>query len=386
MKISYSEICINPSMPIKQAGFIQQTRPIYFFHDDLHARILSLQDENRTIHMISCDALGFPYAFQKNLQAALQAESNQQTDVVVSCTHTHFSADPESPWFQNEVEKKILYAIRAAQYRKSEEFGVSFQCIPFEGVGKSRISHHNAKVLLQLLTIYDHQEPWIRLMIHNCHPTIHHGETPYFTSEYPGYVIARLKELHEGVQFSFLQGAAGDVSTRFTRPSQDYQGVKYLGSKLVDKIEEMSSQDVKILPLREIAYDSQFLKLEHKLRSIDLSQMRSDISDREKEEIQLGAKVNAYLSEHPEKLQSFYLISGVRIGPYHLVFCPSEAFSCYIDCIDPSRTALVCYSNGYGPYMTGIHDNFITYESFTDTLTEQTKQKYMEILKKEEEI
>lgn len=223
-------------------------------------------------------------------------------------------------------------------------------------------------------------------MIHNCHPTIHHGETPYFTSEYPGYVIARLKELHEGVQFSFLQGAAGDVSTRFTRPSQDYQGVKYLGSKLVDKIEEMSSQDVKILPLREIAYDSQFLKLEHKLRSIDLSQMRSDISDREKEEIQLGAKVNAYLSEHPEKLQSFYLISGVRIGPYHLVFCPSEAFSCYIDCIDPSRTALVCYSNGYGPYMTGIHDNFITYESFTDTLTEQTKQKYMEILKKEEEI
>jgi len=386
MKISYSEICINPSMPIKQAGFIQQTKPIYSFHDDLHARILSLKDENKTIHMISCDALGFPYAFQKSIQAALQAESSQPIDIVVSCTHTHFSADPEDPRFQSEVETKILNAIHTEQYRESDSFGISFQCVPFEGVGKSRISHHDATVLLQLLTIYDHQNPWIRLIIHNCHPTIHHGDTPYFTAEYPGYVIARLKELHEGVHFSFLQGAAGDVSTRFTRPSQDYEGVKYLGSKLVDQIEEMSSQNVKILSFNEIAYDSQFLKLEHELRSIDLSQIRSDISEREKDEIQLGAKVNAYLNAHPERLQSAYMISGVRIGTYHLVFCPSEAFSCYIDCIDSSRTALVCYSNGYGPYMTGIHDDFITYESFTDTLTEQTKMKYMEIIKKEGNI
>ncbi|NLH63908.1 MAG: hypothetical protein GX478_06925 [Erysipelotrichaceae bacterium] len=71
MKISYAQVCIDPSMPMKQAGFIQQTQPIYAFHDDLHARILSFQDEKRIVHLISCDALGFPYSFQKELQASL---------------------------------------------------------------------------------------------------------------------------------------------------------------------------------------------------------------------------------------------------------------------------------------------------------------------------
>lgn len=382
MKIAYSEICINPSFPIKQAGFLQQVHPVYAFHDDLHARVLSLQDDTKTFHLISCDALGFPYTFQKNLQALLQRENDKEVDVVISCTHTHFSGDPDDPRFQSEVETKLINAVHTQVYQESDALGISLQTVPFEGVGKSRISHHDAKVLLQLLTIYEDEKPWMRIMIHNCHPTIHNGDTPYFTAEYPGYVIAQLKQLHEGMHFSFLQGAAGDVSTRFTRPSQDYEAVKFLGQKLIDQVEKMSQETVEIHPLKEFAYQAEFLKLQHELRKIDLSQMRSDISEREKEEIQLGDKVNAYLKAHPERLESAYLISGVRLGPYHLVFCPSEAFSCYIDCIDPSTSALVCYSNGYGPYMTGIEDDFVTYESFTDTLTKETKQKYKELLKK----
>lgn len=382
MKISYAQVCIDPSMPMKQAGFIQQTQPIYAFHDDLHARILSFQDEKRIVHLISCDALGFPYSFQKELQASLAIESEKETDVIVCCTHTHFSADPEDPRFQAEVETRILHAIHAQKYHDSEDFGVSFQSVPFEGVGKSRISHHEAMVLLQLVTIYKDQKPWIRVMIHNCHPTIHTGDTPYFTAEYPGYVISQLNEAHEGMHFTFLQGAAGDVSTRFTRPSQDEEAVRYLGNKMIEKIEKMCAEKCQIYPLHEIGYFSEFLKLEHVIRTIDLHKVRNDISPREKEEIELGAKVSAYIAQHPEKLLSVYLISGLKLGPYHLVFCPSEAFSSYIRCIDPSVSALVCYANGYGPYMTGIDDDFITYECFTDTLSDDTKKRYMELLAK----
>jgi hypothetical protein len=382
MNISFAEVCINPSMPIKQAGFAQQVSPVYAFHDDLHARILSFRDEQKTVHLISCDALGFPYEFQKNLQTLLSREDEKEVEVIVCCTHTHFSADPEDPRFQAEVETKIINAIHTETFKESSCFGISLQTEPFEGVGKSRISHHDANVLLQLLTIYDDGKPWIRLLIHNCHPTIHNGDTPYFTSEYPGYVIAKLKDAHEGMHFTFLQGAAGDVSTRFTRPSQDYAAVKYLGNHLIEEVEKLSSDKVEIYPLDTISYFSEFLKLEHELKNIDLSSIREDISEREKEEIKVGASVNAYLSAHPEKLASAYLISSIKIGPYHLVFCPSEAFSSYIHAIDSEKCALVCYANGYAPYMTGIHDDFITYECFTDTLTKSTKEKYIALLKK----
>ena len=53
MKIAYSKICINPSFPIKQAGFIQQVNPIYNFHDDLHARILAFDDGEKLAFHVS---------------------------------------------------------------------------------------------------------------------------------------------------------------------------------------------------------------------------------------------------------------------------------------------------------------------------------------------
>jgi hypothetical protein len=382
MKIAFTEVCINPSFPVKQAGFIQQVNPIYNFHDDLHARILSIDDGRQTIHQISCDALGFPYSFQKELQQILQNENKKPVHVTVSCTHTHFSGDPEDPRFSGEVMQKILYAIHTQNYRSSKLFGISMQCVPFEGVGKSRISNHKARVLLQLFTIYDGTEPIIRIMVHNCHPTIHNGLTPYFTSEYPGYVIQVLKGKYEGQHFSFLQGAAGDVSTRFTRPGQDYEAVKLLGGKLVSRIEKLMKETPEIYPLSRIGFQSSYLKLQHEFNQIDLSKVPANISAREREEIDVGVKVRSYLALHPERMQGTYLISCLNIGPYKLVFCPCEAFSSYIDCVDTTQAALVCYSNGYAPYMTGVNDDFITYECFTDTLTPETKDSFVHMLKK----
>jgi hypothetical protein len=49
--------------------------------------------------------------------------------------------------------------------------------------------------------------------------------------------------------------------------------------------------------------------------------------------------------------------------------------------LDLSKTMLVSYSNGYGPYVLPIDFPYLTYEMFTDTLTVQTKEKLMEIIK-----
>ena len=68
MKIAYSKICINPSFPIKQRGFIQQVNPIYNFHDDLHARILAFDDGEKLAYHISLDILGFPVELLDSLK------------------------------------------------------------------------------------------------------------------------------------------------------------------------------------------------------------------------------------------------------------------------------------------------------------------------------
>lgn len=382
MKIAYSKICINPSFPIKQSGFIQQVNPIYNFHDDLHARILAFDDGEKIAYHISVDMLGFPIEVQNSLKDTLQNKSDKEISVTVSATHTHFSGNHRDVRFQGEVVTKILNAIECLTFVESDHFKISYQCVPFEEVGKSRISNHKANVLLQLFTIYNDEAPVIGILVHNCHPTIHSGTTPYFTSEYPGYAIESLKRKYENMDFTFIQGAAGDVSTRFTRPSQDYNAVIYLGNKLVDEVERLMNSEKELKSFDTFNYDSTVIPLTHEFHPIDISNLPEGLTEREIETIHIGAQVREALSKKLDTLVKQVMISKLELGPYKIVFVPNEAFSSYIECVDTTKTALGGYSNGYSPYITGINDNFITYEKFTDTVTVEAKERYMDIIRK----
>ena len=379
MKIAYSKICINPSFPIKQAGFAQQFYPIYNFHDDLHARILAFDDGEKIAYHISMDILGSPYEMQDSLKQELERRIQRPLSLTISATHTHFSGNQKDVRFQGEVMAKLLNAIEYLKFEE-DEYSISYQCVPFDKVGRSRITNHEAKVLLQLFTIYKNNEPKYGMIVHNCHPTIHGGSTPYFTAEYPGYAVEELKRRHPHMDFTFIQGAAGDVSTRFTRPSQDYDGVICLGNKLVDEVERLMSEEKEIKLLDTIVYDYEFLPLQHEFNPIDISNLPDNLTEREIETIHVGAKVREELSHKLENLHKQILISKLEMGPYKIVFAPNELFSSYIDNVDTTKCALAGYSNGYSPYITGIDDDFITYEKFTDTVTKETKEKYNTIL------
>lgn len=382
MKIAYSNICINPSFPIKQSGFIQQINPVYRFKDDLHARLVAFDDDEKIIIHISIDLIYATIELQEGLERLVQEKSSKPVRVIISATHTHFSGDIHDIRFQGELIEKLMYAIENLEYIESQDFSISYQCVPFEGVGTSRISNHKANVLLQLYTIYKNSKAMLGLIVYNCHPTIHNGDTPYFTAEYPGYVLQEMKHLHPDMEFTFLQGAAGDVSTRFTRITQDYKGMITLAMRLVNKLEELMCENPEQKPLDHVETAFEVFPIEHEFNPIDLSKVSNDLSDREKETIEIGMKVREDLSHHLYTLVKQAMISKLDLGPYTFVFCPNEAFSSYIDCVDTNSCALVAYSNGYAPYITGLQDDFITYEKFTDTYTENTKRTYMALLQK----
>ena len=381
MKIATSTICINPSFPIRQEGFIQQTKPIYKFHDDLHGRILAFEDDEKIIYHVSLDLIECPFVIQNTLQEKLQAKSNKKVSITLSCTHTHFGASTSNPKYQEELINKILYAIEYLTFEESN-YSISYQYIPFDELGKSRISNHQANVYLHLYMIYKENKPFVNIIVYNAHPTILHGDTPYFTSEYPGYVISELKRLYPEQYFTFMQGAAGDISSRFTRTSQDYRGVIDLGNKLVNKIIELKNSDIEIKPLNQMIYESEILPLNHEFNPIDLSNLPDNLTPRELETIEIGSKVRENLSHHLDTLPKEVLISKLELGPYKFVFVPNEIFSSYIDCVDLSKASLIAYSNGCSPYVTGINDDFITYEKFTDTLTLECKQNLMKLYSK----
>lgn len=365
-------VSINPHEPVKQCGFIQQTQPVSTVHDDLMLRLLRIDTpQGRIIHAVY-DNIGFSLIQAKDVREAVKALFTDPTEVVLSCTHTHFGGDPHDEKYFNQLKVTTLDAVKACVVHPVKDLRVSFTSVPFTGVGQSRISNHHANVVLDVLSFCDGERRLATQIIHNCHPTILSGDTPFFTAEYPGVAIRELEQCYPGEFFQFLQGADGDISTRFTRQAQTIAEVTRLGLTLATEVKRLLSRPTERHPL-VFSSVSRHMPLMHELKDLDALRSNPNPSPRELETIAIGRKVLENLKPRFHELPKSLELTAVRYGPYTQVYAPNELFSDYLKVIPKERASLVCYSQGYAPYVSGLEDLPLTYELFTDTYSVGTK-------------
>ena len=382
MKFGTNIISINPEKPVKQAGFIQQVDPISEVHDDLNVRVIIFDDVDMIV-MVSMDNIGGSLEFQDNIETEISNHFGKKVNLVISATHTHFGGTPYDDDYRNFLYQKIIEAIISVQLSEFDDLSYTYQYEAFNEVGKSRISKQETDLIfIELVSIYGNQNRLANLMIYNCHPTIMSGaETHFFSGEYPGYAMNKLSDTYQGEFFTFMQGADGDVSTRFTRKSQDYDGVIDLGNKFVTKIEEFMKNDLVLKPIK-ISFEKEVLPLVHEVIDLETLEIPDDLDARELETIEYGKLAREKVLENIDELPKSIVISRISFGDYHMIFAPNELFSYYLNAIDKEKASLVCYSNGYGRYVTGMEGQRITYELFTDTYTMDTKKAMFDLLKK----
>ena len=380
MRFGTSQILINAPFPVKQYGHITQITELSEYHDDLYARLLYLQDEKTAWLHISADNLEFEYKVQSTLEDKLKEFFTPDLHVTLSCTHAHHCCDSEN---ERYVAFFIDQVISCAKQMKIEEIGdltISYSTSFFDGVGKSRISNHEAESLqVDLFQIRKDEKILAELIIHNVHPTILYAATPYFSAEYPGYLLKCMNEAEPDVFHTFMNGAAGDTSTRFTRKCQTYDSVELLGGNLFRKVMEMKQEPIPSVPLK-LNFTSEIIPLNHQFNPIDMSNMPPNLSEREIETIGYGQIMRQRLKDKPENLKKEVLFTCINFGGPRIIFVPNEMFSWYRTQVDDSFCALVCYSNGQAPYITGPGQYLLTYETFTDTLTDETKQRLVSML------
>ncbi len=382
MRFGTSQTIINAPFPVKQYGHILQVSELTEYHDDLHARLLYLEDEHTAWLHISADNIEFDRHVQLALEQELRKHLHPELHVTLSCTHSHHCCDSTN---EKYVEFFIETVLSCAKDMSIEEVGnlfVSYSTSPFDGVGKSRISNHEAESLqVDLFQIKNDQKILAEIVIHNVHPTILYATTPFFSAEYPGYLLKRMNETDPDVFHTFMNGAAGDTSTRFTRKCQTYESVELLGGNLFNKVMEMKQASVSFVPLK-LSFTSEIVPLEHQFNPIDMSKMPQNLSEREIETIGYGQIMRQRLKDAPETLKKDVMLSCIHFGGPRIVFAPNEMFSWYRTQVDDSFCALVCYSNGQAPYITGPGQYLLTYETFTDTLTDETKYRLVSVLNK----
>lgn len=380
MRFSTAQCCISPLQPVCPAGFLQQTSALCEVKDPLYAHILAFDTEDCITFLIFLDSLGVPSSLQMHLQQWASELAGKDAAVIVSCTHTHFAPDAKDVQYMDQLYVQLTAAMQKMTFNTYDSLSWSFAQEPFDKVGTSRISHHHADVRLSLFSIYDADTRLATVIIYNCHPTILRFDTPYFSSEYPGVLISLLKTQYPSEFFAFAQGAAGDISTRFTRKAQDHEAMEEMASLLNAEISRLMDAPADKHPLSFIHAAEESLSLKHVFAPIDLSDIPDDLSPREITEIYTGEIMRQKLEEQKETMPNAILLAGADIGGMKFVFCPCELFSWYQSCLKDNEAVLVCYSCGYAPYVTEPGFSAITYELFTDTFSKDTKQRLIDML------
>ena len=386
MQIAFKKININAPFPTTQCGHSCQTYLVNEFKDDLFCRVVGFKDQDKWILHLSMDLLAFNSDCRLKLQQEIRkAYNNNNIDLITSATHTHYANSVRNDTYPDWLLTKLVTEIKNMEYQDYENVKVSYQRVPCQVVGKSRISNYETNnEMLSLVRFYNNNDNFLNLIIHNCHPTILEAHTKFFSSEYVGATLRNLEEKHPDINFTYMQGASGDISSRFVRSGQQYENVLEAGKKLANEVEKLMSQEADKKSL-SISYDKKYMDFIFDYAPLDTSNLRSDLTERELETIKLGAierekilaKKSEIFSDEAKKVE----IGILDLTALKIVFFPNEIFSEYMNYLNLDKVMLVSYSNGYGPYVLPIDFPYITYEMFTDTLSKQSKHELIELLK-----
>lgn len=386
VKYGYLTIDISSPFPTTQYGHLSQIEKLSTYHERLFARAFYLRNESCAVLHLSIDVLSVDNDLWQEIKTRAKEVLNEDDlEVITSSTHTHYANNINDPSYRRYFVQTIAEGLNALTFHEYDELEAGYQTVKFDKVGRSRISgYESGNEYLTLLRLYHKEETLLNIIIHNCHPTILNANVPYFSSEYPGYILKALKERFPHEDFTFMLGASGDISSRFTRKGQDYDSLTELGDHLIERIIALKEEKISRQALG-LSYTSRVLPYEHTFAPIDLSHIRSDLTPREMETIEFGKIMRAELDKNHHSLDCRIIdeahVGKLTLGKFNLIFYPNEIFSAYLDHINLDDSMIVSCSNGYGPYILPVSFPYITYEMFIDTLTDQTKASIINLLK-----
>jgi neutral ceramidase len=393
------QIDITPPIGTPLEGYAARIQPSIGIHDPLYAGLILLKLGDEQVLLISLDQIAISAPVTEKIRAAV-AETLQlkPEQILVACTHTHSGpsgyitrfpmlSDSTDPFLVDLLTRKLA---GAANQLSSQLDAVILELGQDQifGLGHNRndineeTQDHELLVLVMKSIEGQPQAVWVN---YGCHPTILGYDNRLISADFPGAARRALMCQYPDLVWLFMNGASGDISTRFTRRGQDFSEVERSGlllagsvlkaiqtaqSLAVDKLEGKMANIQ--LPLREFGSveaaraEATSLELEWKAMLASgepAGELRKAMTRAE------GAQAQVMMAElYAGKQYLDSTIQAIRIGGLTLVGLPGEIFTetvLALKAMGTNRTvAVVGYANdycGYFPDRKAVKAN--TYEA-----------------------
>ena len=225
--VGYAQTEITPDLkrPVFLAGF-GQNRRAETIHDELTARALALQDENRMLVLVALDLIGF---FRRDVfdvvQKANEACKASKISIIIASTHTHHGPDTMGLWGPDDktcgvdleyltgLKEKIVDTILAS-IEKMQPAMLKVSSVQVPGVVKNA---RDPSIIDDELTVAQfctpsEGNPLLTLFNFPCHPEVLWEHNPHISADYPGFLRRRV-EIVTGAPCIFFSGALGGMMT-----------------------------------------------------------------------------------------------------------------------------------------------------------------------------
>jgi len=374
--------------------------------DPLRATMIWLSTaDSPGVLWLSLDAIAVGSALVAELAAAAAAAAGIPPECVVVCaSHTHSGPSgwtgqihPVIPAAREPDLYEPLVAAVASASLPRQPIRASWRSVEVVGVGTNRHRkngpHDNTAGVLALHAMDG--SPAAILLDFACHPTTYGPENLRWSADWPGAARAALGRAlggslggslsRDAVVVGFLQGAAGDVSPRFTRQARGAQEVDRLGGLFAARVAEALTQPGLDLPAAAptIRRTTARLKVRDLPAPAEAAAMVAtaaagihggldEPSARIAQTRLDGARGQALMSaaELPEHLD--LPVSVVVLGEVAWVHLPVELFAIHGACLQADSphpiTRVIGYTDGYFGYVVdpdaaqrGTYEALITF-------------------------
>jgi len=244
------QIDITPPIGTPMEGYASRVQPSIGIHDPLFAGLILLRKAEQQVLLISLDQIAISMPVTEKIRAGLAERLGMQHEqILFACTHTHSGpsgyitrfpmlSDDTDPFMVDLLFRKLIGA--AVQLAgQLEPVVLELGQDQLFGLGQNRndaqdkTQDHELLVLVMKSLQGQVKAVWVNF---GCHPTILGFDNRFISADFPGAARRALTCHYPQFVWLFMNGASGDISTRFTRHGQNFPEVERAGLLLAGSV------------------------------------------------------------------------------------------------------------------------------------------------------
>ena len=380
MRIGFAKVDITPPVGTELGGYAGY-RPCAGVHDPLHCRAVVLEQEGVCHALVALELMCVDEALYLRIAQQVQSLGIAKEHLLVCAIHTHAAPQGSVPGegpldrvnntciTHVEAFTDYMLSVVDASYQACKEAMANLEAFQVRAargarpqVGSER--HTGDQPGGDLTVIQCRTESGKTLILYNfpCHPTVLSADNLLASADFVGGV----EQLLDADLAVFLNGAAGDISTRFTRLASSFEECRRMSEVTAAAVRELISNRPYTMPeplhgihtritlrAREVEREEAARKqLEETTRR--WQQAVADGADASAVRILKsyveGAGVNLEFACTMREITQLHLpVTAFRFCGLDFVSIPGELFST----LQPQNVSIIAYANGYFRYICG---------------------------------